>query len=109
MGIVIVGHRVLVKPFTVEQVDETIKNARAAGILIVDNDDAKLRQNAVDRGIVVGIGSTAYKDFGGEPWVVVGDSVYYSRYAGKWITNPDTEDELLALNDEDIIAVYKGD
>lgn len=103
----IVGHRVLIKPFAVEEIDEKFKAAKNAGIIIPDSDSEALRKTAVDRGIVVGIGNTAFIDFGGTPWCSIGDEVFFSRYAGKHITDPYTEDKFVALNDEDIIAVVQ--
>ena len=101
----VVGHRVLVRPVTVEEVDETFAKAKSAGIVLIENEDDALRKNAVDRGIVIGIGSTAYKDFGGEPWCIIGDEVVFSRYAGKVITDPETKEKFTCLNDEDVVCV----
>jgi co-chaperonin GroES (HSP10) len=103
----IVGHRVLVKPAAVEEVDASMAAARRMGLVIPDSDNEALRKNAVDRGVVVDLGQTAYLDFGGTPWVSVGDSVYFSKYAGKHLTDPYTEEKFVALNDEDIIAIIK--
>jgi co-chaperonin GroES (HSP10) len=34
----------------------------------------------------------------------VGDTVFYAKYAGKWIRDPETDEEFLIVNDEDIVA-----
>lgn len=99
------GHRVLVKVFNLEEVDPTFKSAKAAGIVIAESDTISREKNAVDRGIVVQIGDTAYKDFGGSPWCQIGDEVIFSRYAGKVLTDPYTDEKYTALNDEDLICV----
>jgi co-chaperonin GroES (HSP10) len=99
------GHRVLVKVFDLTEVDETFKNAKAAGIYIAESDTMTREKNAVDRGIVVQIGDTAYKDFGGSPWCQIGDEVTFSRYAGKVLTDPYTDEKYTALNDEDVLCV----
>lgn len=105
MGIKVCGHRVLVRPFKLEEVDDAFKRAKAAGIQFVDNDEMRREQNAVDKGTVVSIGDTAFKDFGGDPWCKVGDLVAFAKYAGKYIEDPATKEKYLTVNDEDIIAV----
>jgi co-chaperonin GroES (HSP10) len=39
------------------------------------------------------------------PWIKVGDHIYYARYAGKRVLTPDTKEELLYLNDEDVAGL----
>lgn len=102
------GHRVMIKTLQVEEVDEVFASAKKAGIQLLDEaESAQLRKNAVDRGTVVGIGSTAFKDFGGEPWCVIGEVIVYSRYAGKQVTDPVSKEVYTIINDEDVIAVLK--
>ena len=51
------------------------------------------------------IGPTAWKDYkGGDPWCVVGDRVFFSKYAGASIEDG-TEEGLVLLNDEDVQAI----
>ena len=95
------GHRVLVKQDKLEQVDEVIAKARRAG-LIVEED--KRDQAGVDSGIVVALGPTAFKDFGGDAWCAVGDRVAFAKYSGKIIQEND--ENYVVLNDEDIVYVY---
>lgn len=99
------GHRVLIKALDVAEVDKVLGAAKRAGIVLPSEDDNAMRRNAVDRGFVVGIGSTAFKDFGGEPWCQVGDQVYFSKYAGKVLKDPGTAEEFVLINDEDILTV----
>lgn len=98
------GHRLLVKPTALEDHDEVFKKAKSAGIQFLDK-DVRAEQSAVDTGEVLSIGPTAFKDFGGDPWCKVGDTVVYARHSGKRIK--DGETEYLALNDEDIVAVME--
>ena len=105
MGIKVVGHRILIKPFKLEEVDEAFKRAKAAGIQFVENDEMRREQNAVDKGTVVSIGSTAFKDFGGDPWCKVGDLITYAKYSGKYAEDPSTKERYVILNDEDCLAV----
>ena len=104
------GHRVLIKLDKLEETDETFKSASNAGIVIPKEfKEFRLEQNAVDKGTIIEIGPTAWKDFGGEPWAVVGDYIAFARHAGKYITDPTDKQEYVLLNDEDIVCVIKGD
>jgi co-chaperonin GroES (HSP10) len=102
----ILGHRVLVKVYDITEADDTYNNAKKAGLYVPPSEQMEREQGAVDRGIVVQVGETAYKDFGGEPWCSVGDEVLFARYAGKKIVDPHTKEEFTAMNDEDIVAVF---
>lgn len=104
MAVVPCGHRILVKPQKLEEIDSTYAAARKLGIEIVDGNQKKLEQLAIDKGIVLAIGSTAFKDFGGDPWCEIGDTIVYARHGGKMIKDPETNQEVLLLNDEDVIA-----
>ena len=95
-------HRVIVKPELAEELDDRIKRAKASGI-IVELD--KREQAAVEIGTVVSIGNTAFRDYNTEVEPVVGDKVYYAKYAGKKVK--DGNDEYLILNDEDVCAIIK--
>lgn len=103
MSLVPCGHRILVKPQRIEDVDSAYKSAKNAGIILQESHE-QLQQAAVDKGTVVALGSTAYKDFGGTPWCEVGDLVAYARYGGKVVKDPETQEDFLILNDEDIIC-----
>jgi co-chaperonin GroES (HSP10) len=106
--ITVCGHRVMIKTLEVEDVDDVFANAKRAGIELLDSAEAaQLRKNAVDRGVVLGIGSTAFKDFGVTPWCAIGDVIVYSRYAGKTITDPQSKEVYTIINDEDVIATIK--
>src|ERR1043166_7962533 len=97
-------HRILVKQDRLEDRDETFKRARAAGI-ITDFDERKREQAAIDTGVVVDFGPTAFKDFNADNPLKVGDTVVYARYGGKTIKDPQDGVEYVALNDEDVIAI----
>lgn len=97
-------HRILVKQDRLEDRDETFKRARAAGI-ITDFDERKREQAAIDTGMVVDFGPTAFRDFGAENPLKVGDTVVYAKYGGKTVKDPETGAEYVLLNDEDVIAI----
>lgn len=102
--------RVLVKPFNLEDFDPAYKSAKASGILIAETQGKVREQQAVDRGTVVAIGPIAFKEWGDDPVTNVGDEVFFAKYAGKKLTDPYTGEELLALNDEDLVAsIHKED
>lgn len=97
------GHRVLVQ-------QDIIEERTKSGIVLALDEKAEI--GAKVTGTVVAIGPTAYKhpDLGGEPWVKVGDRVYWAKYAGKRVVDPsDPETEtknkvLIILNDEDLVG-----
>lgn len=102
-----VGFRVLVEP------DAVVEESQG-GIVIVS--DTKLEKGATTRGTVKSIGPEAFRAFNRNagfeqyvPWVGVGDVVYYAKYSGKWIDDPDTGIEYLMINDEDIVGRYTAD
>ena len=98
-------HRLVVKPDNIEDKDDFFKRAKEAGIMI-HRDEREREQAAVDTGIVLDIGATAFKDFGlDNPPVKVGERIVYARYAGKTIIDPVTKDKFVALNDEDVVAI----
>lgn len=107
MVIVPVLHRVLVKPDKLEDIDETVKRAKAVGITIEFSNEAKREQMSVDTGIIVDFGPTVFRDFGSENTLVKGDRVVYAKYGGKAVTHPQTKEDYVLLNDEDIIAIFK--
>lgn len=101
MTIVPCGHRILVKPERVEDTDPAYKAAKELGFKFVDS-NLKQEQAAIDRGFVIAIGPTAFKDYGGDAWCAVGDRIAFAKYGGKFVT-PDA----LILNDEDVVCVLK--
>src|SRR5579872_706984 len=104
MGIKALGHRIVIRVDKVEETDKAIKSAKAAG-LIVQTEDSVREQAAVDTGIVLDIGVSAFNDFHTPAWCAVGDHVAYAKYSGKWVKDPITEEDLLILNDEDLVAL----
>ncbi len=106
------GHRLTIRADKVvdSEAEELKELATKAGFVlpsttVKDLEQESLReQAAVDQGIVLTIGKTAFKDFGGEPWCAVGDYVAYAKHAGRWVKDPDTDENILVLNDEDVIC-----
>ena len=102
-------HRILVKAEKFEDVNKDIQRAKSFGLVIPELEDMKRAQASVDVGVVVAIGNTAYKDYNTEVPIVVGERVNYAKFAGKIVVDPDTEEEFVCLNDEDIICVIRGE
>lgn len=111
MGIEALGFRLTIRPDKVKdsEAEKTKQLAKAAGIALLERSAEELEaeytraQASVDQGIVLSIGPTA---FGGDSqkWCDVGDYVAYARHAGKWVKDPETDENILVLNDEDIIC-----
>lgn len=104
-------HRIMVKQVKLEEVHKEYQSAKRAGIIIPEHPDTQRAQAGVDRGTVVAIGETAYRDYSqyADPDsnipVHVGDTVAFAKYSGKVVTDPETDEEYVILNDEDIVCV----
>jgi pentatricopeptide repeat protein len=105
--IIPVLHRILIKADKVEEANKTYQKMRELGLELGISEDRKREQAGVDKGTVVAIGPTAYRDFNTECPISVGMKVAYARFAGKTITDPFTDEEFIALNDEDIVCIIK--
>lgn len=102
----VVLHRILIKQDKLEETSVDYVRMRKLGLQLAETEDRKRAQAGVDTGTVVAIGSTAFRDFGTEPPIMVGDKIAYARFSGKFITDPATQEEFVALNDEDVICVF---
>ena len=100
-------HRILVKADKLEETDKTFVQAKRIGIVIPELEDLKRAQAGVDKGTVVAVGPTAFRDFNATSPIVPGDHVAYARFAGKIISDPDTEEDFVVLNDEDIVCIFR--
>ncbi|MFZ2190103.1 MAG: co-chaperone GroES family protein [Candidatus Magasanikiibacteriota bacterium] len=99
-------HRILIKQDKLEDANKDYVKMRELGLVLAETEDRKRAQAGVDTGTVVAIGSTAFKDFGTTSPIVVGDKIAYARFSGKFVTDPATQEEFVALNDEDVICVF---
>lgn len=111
----VILHRILVErdaPVDTEAVktkEALKKSGLAVPIFVQDSIDKQaLRENAsMDKGHVVAIGETAFRDYGIESPIKVGDYISYAKFGGKEITDPETEKVYVAINDEDCIAILR--
>ena len=105
----VILHRILIKQDKLEETNVDFVRMRKLGLQLAETDDRKRAQAGVDTGTVVAIGSTAFRDFGTESPIVVGDKIAYARFSGKFITDPATQEEFVILNDEDVVCVFHED
>ena len=100
-------HRVAIKQFDFNEWDEGRKRAKELGFALPETEKEVRAQASVDMGTVEQLGPTAFKDFGVEPPVKVGDVVAFVKGSGKLVKNPLVEgEEVLILNDEDICCIF---
>ncbi len=100
------GHRILIKQDELEDTDEFYKSAKKAGFMLPEHRDIQLARKAVDVGTVMQVGQNAYKSFDdGHQWCKEGDKVCWVRHGGYLVVDPDTKQEYVCLNDEDILVV----
>lgn len=105
MAIKPILHRILVKPDDIHAKDAAFAAAKRIGIEIIEA-ERKREQAAIDTGVVVEVGPTAFRDFGVDNAPIkAGDVVVYAKYGGKAIEDPVTKEQFVALNDEDVIAI----
>ncbi len=97
----VVGHRLMVKPDPVETKTES-------GIFLAK--DEKAYREATMSGEVVGMGENAFYGFAdNKPWCALGDHIVYARHSGKFVTDPETQEEYYVINDEDVqVVIVKG-
>lgn len=103
-------HRILIKQFDVTEKDKTFQSAKAAG-LILGGTQMDREQAAVDRGTVLALGPTVFKDFGSDITIKVGDDIVFARHSGKTVRDPEQADndttKYIVINDEDVIAILR--
>lgn len=96
-----VGFCVLVKP------DEPAGSLKSNTIAIPDTVSDRWRIEA-DTGTLIAVGNCAWRGIqghDGSPWANVGDHVVYAKYGGKVMTDPETGEKSILLQDKDIIGV----
>ena len=99
------GYRLLIKPDDVE----TSHEVKGTDIKIAIAVDEKLYKATMSVGTVIDIGPLAWIDYNKnailkKPWVEVGDKILYSRYGGKLIKDPDTDEDFVVLDDGDVLC-----
>ena len=100
MAVRALGHHVLVK------VEEPEKKSK--GGIMIPNMVRDAERRGSECGILVDIGPTAWlaDGLGGIPWASIGDKIWFAKYAGKWVVDPETEEQVLLLLDTDVLAKF---
>jgi chaperonin GroES len=86
---------------------DKLEEKTSSGIIIQYD---KREEAAVEKGTVVSVGVTAYKEFGTsaeELGVTPGARVTFAKYSGKVIMDGDIK--YLILNDEDLVGVLENE
>jgi len=113
LTIKVVLHRILLKrdePVDTDAV-KTKKDLERLGLAVPDwvakeQDKQAARENAsMDKGVVVDIGETAFKDYGIECPIQVGDHISYVKFGGKDVTDPETGELFTVIQDEDVVCL----
>ena len=104
-----VAHRVVVQLAKVDDGEQISKGGIITRASLTES-ELRREMSAQEEGIVVAIGPTAFKDFGGaEAWCNVGDKVFIVRYSGTNFIDEETGDMFRIINDEDIYAIIQED
>lgn len=102
------GYRLMVRP-------DEVKKQTESGILIEFAENEKLEKGARVTGTVVSVGPECWQQHiiqwwkfwqpKKEPWCKVGDHIFWAKYAGKQVVDPETQIDYIILNDEDVCGV----
>lgn len=115
MAIKVILHRILVQRDIPVDTDAVIaqKEMKRLGLIAPpkvqeDLDMRARRENAsMDKGVILDIGETAFKDYGIDCPVKVGDYITYAKFGGKDVVDPETDETLVVINDEDVVAILE--
>lgn len=94
-GITPVDLKVLVKPDPVEEMTK-------GGIILADTSKDKAKY-AGTKATLVAIGPNAFKEWGAENGLSVGDRILFAQYSGARQKGADGEDYII-MNDQDVIC-----
>lgn len=97
------GYRILVKAIEIKRTSE-------GGIIlsVEGTNEDRMEQNGNQRGIVVGIGHTAYQsEASNEPWCEIGDEIIFAKHAGRFVFDPETDEQFMVMNDDECLCVTR--
>lgn len=95
-------YKILILPEQAEETDETLKRAKAAGLVLVDKTTEREKMAQV-KGRLIAAGGNAFEDWAGQV-PQPGDVVWFAKYAGYVIKGDDGQEYRLA-SDKDIAAI----
>ena len=107
MAIECVTFRVLVKPYDVTEHDAAYQAAKRLNLDLSHEKKLNREQAAMDKGVVLGWGPTAFSDYNVPNPLTKGDEIVYAKHAGKEIEDPATGEKLVIINDEDVVAIIR--
>lgn len=109
MAVKVILNRILVKPIEFKDTHKVAGTDLEIALAFGSEMERKRQEAARVEGHVISIGETAYKDIGdGTSPIKVGDHVVFGKYAGFYVTDPETNEDLVLLNDEDVLCVITG-
>lgn len=94
----------IVLPKEIEETDELLKSARAAGIEVPDSEEHERRQQGQIEGTIVDFGGNCFQEWSGEI-PKRGDEVVYDKFAGFSKTIGDSEYRI--IHDTDIFLIRR--
>lgn len=100
----VIGDRVLVKPKPLKNTHKI--EGTDIEIAINYGSEEKIHKMASQEGTIVGIGPEAWSDYENK-WCKVGDNVLFAQYSGKFVTDPETKEDYIVINDIDIQVIIK--
>jgi co-chaperonin GroES (HSP10) len=103
--IIVTGCRILVKPLTFADFDPTAKKLKELGFETAP--DKRQEKINMDRGVVLQIGPKCDEVYVGD--LKKGDIIGFTKFGGKFFQDEKTKEELLIINDEDVICIFKED
>lgn len=110
MTIEVILNRILVRPEELKREHKIEGTDKSLVLASASVHDEKRAEASRVEGTVVSIGPTAYKDLTDESPVKLNDHVVFARYSGVFVTDPETKETLVVLNDTDILCVvHKGE
>jgi len=109
------AHRILVKLPDLNETFDVSDDLKKLGFKVAhESGQEMIVKTATEKGVVVDIGPMAWKHsswgYGTpewQPWCKVGDTILFGKYAGKIVTNPDTLEEFMLINDDDVQLVLE--
>ena len=111
----IMGHRLLIKPDPPKDQVKLGAELKAMGFEVGMTADQERRELVgTEIGTLVAIGNTCWRAYDGkdaawEPWSKVGDRVTFAKYSGKIVTDPETDEKFMVVNDVDMQCVVTGE
>lgn len=94
--------RLVVKPLEIEETDDVLKSAKAAGLQLPENKEKERLQHSQVEGELIAVGGNCFEDWQ-QPIPKVGDKVIYDKFSG-FIKSIDGA-EYRIISDTDILAI----